>query len=140
MPDYTMRTTTEPADMTSIEQSPTGIQPFYIAIPQADLDDLRGRLARTRWPDEVDGVGWSMGTNLCYMKELADYWQHEYDWRTHEAALNQLPQFKADVDGIGIHFVHVTGHGKRNSAAHRRQPLRSSRAKRSSPANGRSGA
>jgi pimeloyl-ACP methyl ester carboxylesterase len=87
------------------------IQLCNIAIPQATLDDLHERLARTCWPDEVEGAGWDYGTNLGYMKELADYWQHEYDWRKHEAELNAFAQFKADVDGIGIHFIHERGKG-----------------------------
>ena len=87
------------------------IQSFKIDIPQATLDDLRARLARTRWPDEVEGAGWDYGTNLQYMKELADYWQHTYDWRKQEARLNQFAQFKAEVDGVGIHFIHERGKG-----------------------------
>ena len=87
------------------------IQSFKIAIPQATLDDLRERLARTRWTDEVEGSGWTYGVSLGYMKELVDYWQQSYDWRTHEAALNTFAQFKADVDGVGIHFIHERGNG-----------------------------
>jgi pimeloyl-ACP methyl ester carboxylesterase len=81
--------------------------PFTIAIPQADLDDLHARLARTRWTDDVEGAGWGYGVDLAYLKELVGYWQHSYDWRTHEAALNRLPQFIATVDGVAIHFVHA---------------------------------
>jgi pimeloyl-ACP methyl ester carboxylesterase len=87
------------------------VQPFTIAIPQADLDDLRERLARTRWIDEVEGSGWNYGIDLGYLRELADYWQHTYDWRTHEAALNRFAHFKADVDGVGIHFIQERGKG-----------------------------
>jgi microsomal epoxide hydrolase len=87
------------------------IQSFKIAIPQATLDDLRARLAHTRWPDEVEGGDWDYGTNLQYMKELTDYWQHQYDWRKHEAELNTFAQFKAEVDGVGIHFIHERGKG-----------------------------
>ncbi len=87
------------------------IQSFKIAIPQATLDDLRERLARTRWPDEVEGAGWDYGTNLGYMKDFADYWQHLYDWCKQEAALNTFAHFKAEVDGIGIHFIHERGQG-----------------------------
>jgi pimeloyl-ACP methyl ester carboxylesterase len=87
------------------------IQPFHIAIPQETIDDLRERLARTRWPDEAEGAGWSYGTNLGYMQQLVHYWQHDYDWRKHEAYLNTLSHFKAEVDGIGIHFIHERGKG-----------------------------
>jgi pimeloyl-ACP methyl ester carboxylesterase len=87
------------------------IQSFTIDIPQATLDDLRGRLARTLWPDEAENTGWNYGTNLGYLKELVDYWQHSYDWRTQEAKLNQFAQFRAQVDGQHIHFLHVRGKG-----------------------------
>ena len=87
------------------------IQPFTINIPQATLEDLRERLARTRWPDEVEGAGWDYGTNLDYLKSLVDYWQHAFDWRAQEAKLNQFAQFRADLDGLGIHFVHERGKG-----------------------------
>ncbi len=82
------------------------IQAFTITLAQHTLDDLRERLARTRWPDEVEGVGWDHGTNLAYLKELVDYWQHTFDWRAQEAKLNAFPQFRADIDGVTIHFVH----------------------------------
>ena len=65
------------------------------------LQDLKERLADTRWPDEVEGTGWDYGTNLGYMKELADYWQHQYDWRKQEAELNKFAHFKAEIDGTG---------------------------------------
>jgi pimeloyl-ACP methyl ester carboxylesterase len=87
------------------------IQPFTIAVPQATLDDLRERLARTRWTDEVEGSGWAYGISLEYMKKLVDHWQQSYDWRKHEAALNTFAHFKANVDGVGIHFIHERGKG-----------------------------
>ena len=86
-------------------------QPFKIEVEQSVLDDLQNRLKRTRWPDEAEGSGWSMGTNLGYLKVLADYWQHHYDWRKHEEALNQFHQFKTEVDGVTIHFIHERGKG-----------------------------
>src|SRR6185503_18059068 len=76
-----MTSTTDPA-----------IRPFRIDIPQADLDDLRERLERTRWPDELPD-GEERGVRLAYIKELADYWRTGYDWRRTEARLNALPQF-----------------------------------------------
>ncbi|SDL22035.1 epoxide hydrolase family protein [Nonomuraea jiangxiensis] len=85
----------------------TKINPFRIDIPQADLDDLRDRLARTRWPDELPGTGWSYGVPSSYAKELAEYWQTAYDWRKHETALNEYPQFTTEIDGQNIHFLHV---------------------------------
>ncbi|WP_433243558.1 epoxide hydrolase family protein [Actinomadura nitritigenes] len=83
------------------------INPFRIDIPQADLDDLHDRLARTRWPDELPGVGWSYGVPTAYARELAEYWCTGYDWRRHEAALNEHPQFTTEIDGQNIHFLHV---------------------------------
>lgn len=87
------------------------MQPFSIAIPQAQLDDLRERLDHVRWPDEVEGSGWNYGAKLGFMKELVSYWQREYDWRKHEAELNRFAQFKAEIDGVGIHFIHERGKG-----------------------------
>jgi pimeloyl-ACP methyl ester carboxylesterase len=83
------------------------IRPFRIDIPQTDLDDLRDRLARTRWPNELPGVGWSRGVPLDYLKELAAYWRDGYDWREHEARLNAYPQFITTIEGQNVHFLHV---------------------------------
>jgi pimeloyl-ACP methyl ester carboxylesterase len=85
----------------------TEIRPFRIDIPQADLDHLTDRLARTRWPDEPPGTGWSRGVPLDYLEELAAYWADGFDWRTQEARLNELPQFVTTIDGQDIHFLHV---------------------------------
>jgi microsomal epoxide hydrolase len=87
------------------------IHPFEIEVPQETLDDLRDRLDRTRWADEVDGASWDYGTNLGYLQELCRYWQNDFDWREQEAKLNEFSHFKADVDGLGIHFVHERGKG-----------------------------
>jgi pimeloyl-ACP methyl ester carboxylesterase len=87
------------------------IQSFTIDIPQATLDDLRARLAHTRWPDEVEGAGWEYGTNLAYLKELVSYWQHDFDWRVQEEKLNQFAQFRTQINGLGVHFVHQRGKG-----------------------------
>jgi pimeloyl-ACP methyl ester carboxylesterase len=84
-----------------------GIRPFRIEVPQADLDDLRQRLASSRWPDELPGVGWSRGVPLGYLKDLADYWANGFDWRGQEAKLNELPQFTTEIDGQNVHFMHV---------------------------------
>lgn len=87
------------------------IQPFTIHIAQHTLDDLRERLARTRWPDEVEEAGWEYGTNLEYLKSLMAYWHHQFDWRAQEARLNHFAQFRADIDGFGVHFIHERGQG-----------------------------
>ena len=83
------------------------MRPFRIGIPQEDLDDLRDRLGRTRWPGEVAGVGWDRGVPPDYLKELAEYWRTSYDWREWEARLNEFPQFTTTIDGQNIHFLHV---------------------------------
>jgi len=85
----------------------TDVAPFLIDIPQADLDDLHDRLARTRWPDELEGVEWSYGVPLDYVRELVEYWRTGFDWRAHEARLNGYPQFTTTIDGQQVHFVHV---------------------------------
>ena len=83
------------------------VQPFRIDIPQGELDDLRERLARTRWPDQLPGVGWDYGIALDDVRELADYWRTSYDWRVHERRLNHFPQFTTEIDGQMVHFLHV---------------------------------
>jgi epoxide hydrolase len=85
----------------------TQVHPFRIDIPQADLDDLRDRLARTRWPDELPGAGWSYGVPLGYVRDLAEYWRSGYDWRRHEQALGELAQYTTTIDGQNVHFLHV---------------------------------
>lgn len=82
-------------------------QPFRIDVPQSDLDELDDRLARTRWPDELPGVGWSYGVSRDYLTEMVEYWRTGYDWRVHEARLNAVPQFTTDIDGQTIHFLHA---------------------------------
>lgn len=83
------------------------ITPFRIAIPDADLDDLKRRLATTRWTSELPGIGWSRGVPVGYLKGLADYWRDGFDWRAEESRLNQLPQFTTEIDGQTIHFIHA---------------------------------
>jgi pimeloyl-ACP methyl ester carboxylesterase len=83
------------------------ISPYRINIPQGALDDLRDRLGRTRWPDEMPGVGWDLGVPLDYLKGLAGYWATTYDWRGQEAALNEFAQFTTVIDDQNVHFLHV---------------------------------
>ena len=87
--------------------------PFTIQIPDAALSDLRARLKRVRWPDEIPGAGWTYGADLTYVKSLVAHWRESYDWRAHEAALNRFPQFTAPVAGIDLHFIHAPGVGPR---------------------------
>src|SRR6266511_306345 len=87
--------------------SDTQIRPFRIDIPAADLDDLKTRLARTRWPEAPGADDWSRGVPLSYLKDIAQYWQATFDWRAQEDRLNALDQFTTDIDGQSIHFVHI---------------------------------
>jgi len=93
--------------MTTTDRAGAEVQPFRIDIPDAALEDLRDRLARTRWPDELPGAGWAYGVPLGYLRELAEYWRAGYDWRAQEARLNQFPQFITTIDGARVHFLHV---------------------------------
>lgn len=84
---------------------------YTIHVPDAVLADLRERLARARWPDEVPGGGWRYGTDLTYLRELVAYWRDRYDWRRHEATLNAFRNFTVPLDGIELHFIHQPGVG-----------------------------
>lgn len=87
------------------------IEPFIAAVPERDLEDLRDRLRRTRWPEEVNGAGWDYGVPLGWMKEMVAYWAEEFDWRAQEARINAFPNFIADLDGFKVHFIQATGEG-----------------------------
>ena len=86
-------------------------EPFAIAVPDAALDDLRARLERTRWPTPVPADGWELGTETATLRRLVDRWRDGYDWRAHERAMNELPHFVADLDGLPLHVVHLRGTG-----------------------------
>ena len=86
-------------------------EPFSVHIDDEVLEDLRNRLASTRWPNELPGTGWDYGSNLDYMKELVDYWRNDFDWRAQESLINSFSHYKADVEGLGIHFIHERGNG-----------------------------
>lgn len=88
--------------MTSLD-----LEPFEIAIPDAEIGDLEDRLARTRWPDTIPGSGWTYGIDLAWTKAMAAYWRDGFDWRKQEAMLNAFPQFTATIDGQTVHFIHV---------------------------------
>lgn len=90
------------------------MESYTLHTSQSVLDDLKFRLAQTRWPDEIPDSSWSYGANLKYMRDLITYWEKEFDWRTVEAQVNQYPNFIATIDGYQIHFVHVRGKGKRS--------------------------
>ena len=81
--------------------------PFRVAFPDDDLTELRDRLERTRWPERETVGDWTQGVPLAYLQELCRYWREDYDWRACEAALNGFPQFRTEIDGLDIHFLHV---------------------------------
>ena len=83
------------------------VQRFRIQVPDEVLEDLRQRLARTRFPDQLEAAGWDYGTELSYLKELCTYWREDFDWRVQEAALNAFDHFHTEIDGQPLHFVHV---------------------------------
>ncbi len=85
----------------------TALRPFAASVPDADIADLRARLARTRWPDPETVPDWSQGVRLAHAKALVERWLRDYDWRRFETALNQYPQFLTEIDGLDIHFIHV---------------------------------
>jgi len=86
-------------------------RPFTIAVADAVLLDLKRRLDATRWPDEVTDSNWAFGTDLQYLRTLAEYWRSGYDWRAQEAMLNRFQHFTVPIDGINLHFVHEPGEG-----------------------------
>ncbi|HEV8306799.1 MAG TPA: epoxide hydrolase [Methylomirabilota bacterium] len=88
-------------------------QPFRVRIAEEVLADLRERLRRARWPDEVPGAGWCYGTDLTYLRQLVDYWRDRYDFRPHEARLNEFRQFTVPLAGVELHFIHQPGVGPR---------------------------
>jgi pimeloyl-ACP methyl ester carboxylesterase len=83
------------------------IEPFRVEVAEGELEDLRERLGRTRWPRPEVAADWEQGAPLEYVRELCQYWRTEYDWHRVEARLNALPQFRTEIDGVGIHFIHV---------------------------------
>lgn len=83
------------------------IERFTIHVPDSTLSDLRERLARTRWPDQLPGTGWTYGTDTAYLRELVSYWRNDFDWREQEGKLNEFEHYRATVGGMGIHFVHA---------------------------------
>ena len=87
------------------------VEPFTIRVDDEVLADLRERIRRTRWPDEVPGVGWAQGTDLSYLRDLLDYWADGFDWRAQERELNRYHHFQAELDGDRVHFVHERAAG-----------------------------
>lgn len=84
-------------------------EPFAVAVPEADLADLRDRLARVRWADDLANADWRYGVERSWLEDMIRYWRDEYDWRAAERRINALPQFKTAIDGVPVHFVHIRG-------------------------------
>jgi pimeloyl-ACP methyl ester carboxylesterase len=93
--------------MSTTVETATEIRPFHLEIPEEQIDDLRRRIAATRWPSKELVPDRSQGVQLATLQELARYWATDYDWRKAEAKLNALPQFTTEIDGVDIHFIHV---------------------------------
>jgi pimeloyl-ACP methyl ester carboxylesterase len=89
------------------------MQPFQVTIPQLILDDLRARLAHTRWPAQPAPADWQQGTSPAYLHELLTYWQHDFNWRQQEAQLNQFARFQTTIEGTELRFIHERGRGPR---------------------------
>ena len=87
------------------------VEPFSIKVPEEVLADLKARLDRTRFPDEVPDTAWEYGANLAYLRELVDHWRTRYDWRKHEKHLNSLRHFRTEIAGLDLHFIHEEGRG-----------------------------
>ncbi len=95
-------------------EAPLHVTPFSIQIEAEILSDLRERIRKTRWPDQAPGAPWEQGTDLEYLRRLLEYWAGEFDWQAQERELNAATQFRAELDGVHIHFVHERarhGHG-----------------------------
>jgi pimeloyl-ACP methyl ester carboxylesterase len=88
------------------------IQPFTIAISPFVIDDLRERLGRARWPDEIENSHWEYGTDLNYLKDLCTHWGHGFEWSEQEHYLNSFHHYHTTIDGFGLHFIHEKGKGK----------------------------
>src|SRR5687768_3263368 len=86
---------------------PVGVEPFTVSVPDDDIDDLRRRLADTRWPDAETVDDSSQGQPLSVARDLCAYWMTDYDWRRAESRINSLPQYRSTVDGLDIHLMHV---------------------------------
>jgi pimeloyl-ACP methyl ester carboxylesterase len=89
------------------------IEPFKVAVTEQVLSDLKTRIRNTRWPESAPGVPWSQGTDLEWLRRLLDYWAESFDWRAQEQKLGELPQFRIELDGVCIHFVHARARGGR---------------------------
>src|SRR5258707_12054255 len=102
-----VRGNAEAAAQIALPPATKDLTPFKVRVPQAALDDLKRRLASTRWPERETVADWSQGVPLQKAQALVAYWRYKYDWRRCEARINAFPQYRTQIDGIGIHFIHV---------------------------------
>ncbi len=86
-------------------------EPFEIAIPEADLEELRIRLAGTRWADDLGNEDWRYGVERSWLEDMISYWRKDYDWYAQEREMNRFPHFRVTIDGVALHFLHVRGKG-----------------------------
>src|SRR6201984_2522423 len=93
--------------MSTTVETGTAIRPFQVDFSDQQIDDLRRRIAATRWPTKELVVDRSQGVQLAAAQALAKYWADEYDFARLEAKLNALPQFSTEIDGVDVHFIHV---------------------------------
>jgi epoxide hydrolase len=98
--------TIQPSHVQAGASNPTAIKPFKVHIPDSALDDLRRRLSETKWPDQLPGTTWEYGADISKVRDLANYWQKDYDWRAQEAQINRFDQFTTEIDGQTIYFIH----------------------------------
>ncbi|HWY57665.1 MAG TPA: epoxide hydrolase [Terriglobales bacterium] len=98
--------TIQPSHGQARPENPVTIKPFKVHIPNSVLADLRRRLAKTKWPDQLPGTTWEYGADISKVRELANYWQKDYDWRAQEAKINRFDQFTTEIDGQTIYFIH----------------------------------
>ena len=103
----TARASTEKVAELVLPAATKAVTPFKVRVPEAALDDLKGRLTKTRWPQRETVSDWSQGVPLQKAQALVAYWRDKYDWRRFEARLNAFPQYRTQIDGVGIHFIHL---------------------------------
>ena len=95
------------ANAFELPKATEGVEPFKVSVPQSAIDDLKRRLTSTRWPERETVGDWSQGVPLLKAEALVAYWRDKYDWRRFEARINAFPQYRTQIDGVGIHFIHL---------------------------------
>jgi hypothetical protein len=95
------------ANAFELPKATEGVEPFKVSVPQSAIDDLKRRLTSARWPERETVGDWSQGVPLEKAEALIAYWRDQYDWRRFEARINAFAQYRTQIDGLGIHFIHV---------------------------------